>query len=73
MRTTISLPDELYASAKELAGSRPFSEFASEALEVRVLELQRQRLARAMEEGYRSEAETPSLDPDWATVEVDAL
>lgn len=73
MRTTISLPDELYAEAKALAGARPFSEFASEALEARVAQLQRQHLAREMEEGYRSEAEASSLEPEWAAVEADAL
>ena len=73
MRTTISIPDDLYAQAKELTGARAFSDFASEAIQARVLELQRERLALAMEEGYRAEAEGPALKPEWSWVEVDGL
>jgi hypothetical protein len=36
MRTTISIPDERYSEATEVMGSRPFSEFASEAIRNRV-------------------------------------
>jgi hypothetical protein len=32
-----------------------------------------EQLARAMEEGYRQEAECSSLEADWATVESDGL
>ncbi len=73
MRTTISLPDEVYDAAKELAGSRPFSDFASEAIQARVIEAQRERFAREMEEGYRAEAISSSLEPEWGQVEVDGL
>ena len=73
MRTTISIPDEIYSEAKEIMGSRPFSDFASEAIQNRVQELKRQRLASEMEHGYRTEAETPSLDADWASVETEGL
>lgn len=73
MRTTISIPDEIYSEAKEIMGSRPFSDFASEAIHTRVQELKRQRLASEMEEGYRAEAENPSLDEDWFWVETDEL
>jgi predicted CopG family antitoxin len=73
MRTTISIPDEIYSEAKEIMGSRPFSDFASEAIQTRVEELKRQRLAAEMEEGYRAEAENPSLDADWANVETEGL
>jgi len=73
MRTTISLPDEVYTTAKELAGSRPFSDFASEAIRARILDVQRERLARDMEEGYRAEAKVSSLDAEWAQVEVEEL
>src|SRR3954468_2176060 len=73
MRTTISLPDEIYSEAKDLAGERSFSEFASDAIQERILWLKRERLAREMEEGYRSEAASPSLDPEWAGFEVEEL
>jgi predicted CopG family antitoxin len=73
MRTTISIPDEIYSEAKEIMGSRPFSDFASEAIRARILELKRDRLAREMEEGYRAEAKNPSLDPAWSDVETEGL
>lgn len=73
MRTTISIPDEIYSEAKALVGERSFSDFASEAIQDRVLRLRRERLAREMEEGYRSEAASSSLDPEWAGFEVEGL
>ena len=73
MRTTISIPDILYAEAKALAGARPFSDFASEAIEARILALKRERLAREMEAGYRAEAASLSLDAEWKEVEAEGL
>ncbi len=73
MRTTISLPDDLFSEAKRLAGDVSFSDFAAEAIRFRVLEIAREQLGRAMEEGYRQEAESASLDPEWASVEADGL
>ncbi len=66
MRVTISVPDSVYAEARQIMGARPFSEFASEAIHARVQQLRRDQLAREMAEGYRAEAESPSLDPEWA-------
>lgn len=65
MRIAISIPDELYSEAAEVMGSRSFSEFASEAIRNRVRQVKRERLALEMAEGYRSEAENSSLDPEW--------
>lgn len=73
MRTTITLPDDLARDAKELASDRSLSEFIRQALKERVEKLQRERLARELEEGYGAEAEEPSLDPEWAAVEVEDL
>lgn len=73
MRTTISIPDEVYSQAKEMMGSRPFSEFASEAIQARIQQLRRERLAQEMAEGYRTEAESSSLDPEWSQVETEGL
>lgn len=73
MRTTISIPEEIYSEARSLAGDRSFSEFASEAIQARISLLKRERLAREMEAGYRAEAESPSLDPEWAALEVEGL
>lgn len=73
MRTTIAIPDDLFVEAKRLAGEASFSDFASDAIRFRVLQIETTRLARAMEEGYETEAKTLSLDEDWSTVEADGL
>jgi predicted CopG family antitoxin len=73
MRTTIAIADDLYAEAKELADGRSFNDFASEAIQERVLLLKRKKLAQEMEEGYRAEAAASSLDPEWASFEVEGL
>jgi hypothetical protein len=73
MRTTISIPDELFAEAKALTGARPFSDFASEAIQARIAQLKRDRLAREMDAGYRAEAESASLDPVWADIETEGM
>lgn len=73
MRTTITLPDDLVKRARELGGGRPLSELAREALQERVERLQRERLAETMDEGYRAEAEDPSLDPEWSTIETEGV
>ncbi len=73
MRATISLPDELFLSTKPFVGERSFSHFIREAVRHYVMQLERDRLGREMEEGYRSEAESPSLDPIWSTVDGDGL
>lgn len=73
MRTTISIPDEVYSEAKEMMGSRPFSEFASEAIQDRIQQLKRERLAREMAAGYHCEAEDFSLEREWVEVETEGL
>jgi hypothetical protein len=73
LRTTISIPDELYSEAKTLAGARAFSDFASEAIQARIFALRRERLAQEMEAGYRAEAESSSLDAGWTEIEVEGL
>jgi len=42
-----------------------------EYLKKLILRLKRDRLAREMEEGYRAEAASPSLDPEWDVIEVE--
>jgi len=73
MRTTISIPDEVYAQAKEVLGGRPFSELATEAIRARVEQLKREHLARDLADGYRAEAESSSLDSAWTAVETEGL
>lgn len=73
MRTTITVPEDLFLAAKPFVGKRSFSHFAREAIQQHVERLKRERLAREMEEGYRAEADSPSLDPIWYTVDGDGL
>ncbi len=73
MRTTISIPDELFTEIKAMLGERAFSDFAGEAIRERLEQLKRESLAREMEAGYRAEAESSSLDEDWTSVELDGL
>ncbi len=69
MRTTVTIPDDLARDARELAQGGPLSELIQTALQDRVEGLRTARLAQALEEGYRSEAENPSLDPAWNEAE----
>lgn len=73
MRTTITIPDDLAQDARELAEGRSLSQFTRQALRDAVERLKAERLAQDMEEGYRSEAQDPSLEPEWIAVEVDDL
>jgi predicted CopG family antitoxin len=73
MRITISIPDEVYSEARRTMGTRPFSEFASEAIHVRVEQLKRDCLAREITEGYRAESENSSLDSEWTDLETEGL
>ena len=45
----------------------------AEAIRNRVDQLKRERLAGEMAEGYRAEAQRPSLDAEWAGVETEGL
>lgn len=72
MRTTIAIPDELFHQARPLMGEQRFSQFVREAVRYYVAKLREERLAREMEEGYKAEARSPSLEPEWSDIEVDA-
>ena len=71
MRTTVAIPDELFQEAKCFVGKKSFSHFVRDAVQHHVERLKMERLAREMEEGYRAEAQSPSLDADWSHVEVE--
>ena len=72
MRTTVAIPDHLYQAAKVFVGQGSFSHFVREAIQYYVERLEHEQMAKAMEEGYRSEATSPSLDPAWSNVDLDA-
>ena len=71
MRTTIAIPDDLYREVQPFVEGRSFSEFVREALRSYVERLAEESLVRAMAEGYRMEAESPSLDAEWARIETE--
>ena len=71
MRTTVTIPADLYQELQPFVGERSFSQFVREAIQGHVERLKEQALARAMEEGYRAEAETPSLDASWSEIETE--
>ncbi len=71
MRTTVAIPDDLYQAAEMFVGQRSFSQFVREAIRQYVDRLQKEQLAKAMEEGYQAESESPSLDGEWSSVELD--
>ena len=73
MRATVTLPDDLAREAKELASGSSLSELIRRALRERVERLKAERLAGELEEGYRAEAEEPSLDPGWSAIESEGL
>ena len=43
---------------------------SSNAIRSRVQEITREELARAMEEGYQQETQSPSLDAEWTLIEA---
>lgn len=71
MRTTITLPDPLFRRAKKLSDGKSFSEFVRQAIADRVKSAERESLSREMEEGYRLEAQSPTLDPAWTSIETE--
>jgi metal-responsive CopG/Arc/MetJ family transcriptional regulator len=73
MRTTVTIPDDLAREAQELTEGRSLSEFTRRALRERVERLKAERLACQLEEGYRGEAESTSLDPEWSDLEAEGL
>ena len=71
MRTTVAIPDDLYRDLQPFVESRSFSQFVREALRSHLARLEEEALARQMADGYRAEAESPSLDVEWAATETD--
>jgi metal-responsive CopG/Arc/MetJ family transcriptional regulator len=71
MRTSVSIPEPLFAEVCELAGERSLREFVLEALDRRIQELKRERLEMRMAVGYETEAEEPSLDAEWHVTETE--
>lgn len=71
MRTTVAIPDDLYRDLQPHAEGRSFGQLVREALRAYLDRLEEADLAREMAEGYRAEAESPSLDESWSAVETD--
>jgi Arc/MetJ-type ribon-helix-helix transcriptional regulator len=71
MRTTVIIPDEVVAEVREHVGEGSFGRFVRDAVEQRLAALRRESLVREMEEGYAAEAESHSLDDEWAGLETE--
>lgn len=71
MRTTITIPDDIADRLRAHIGDRSLSGFIRESVEYRLDALARKAMIREMETGYRTEAEAPSLDPEWNDIEVE--
>lgn len=71
MRTTIAIPDDLYRDLQPFVEGRSFSHLVREALRGHLARLGQEALAREMAAGYRAEAESSSLDAEWAALETE--
>jgi Arc/MetJ-type ribon-helix-helix transcriptional regulator len=71
MRTTVAIPDDLYREVRPFVEGRSFSQFVREAVRGHLARLRQEALEREMDEGYRAEAMSPSLDSEWTEVETD--
>ena len=71
MRTTIAIPDDLFQQASSFIEGRSFSQFVREAIRCYVDRLREEQLTKQMAEGYRAEAESPSLPAEWAVTDLD--
>lgn len=69
MRTTVNIPDDIAKRLRAHLGDRSLSGFIRESVEYRLEALARDAMVREMESGYRAEAESPSLDPEWSAIE----
>ncbi len=71
MRTTVSIPDDIYADVKAFILTTSFSQFVRDAVQQHLATLKRDALLREMAEGYRAEAKDSSLDPEWSDIETE--
>jgi hypothetical protein len=63
----------MVAAVRQQIGEGSLSRFVREALAARLAALRRESLVREMEAGYAAEAESSSLDAEWAAVETEGL
>ena len=54
VRLNVTIPEELVSQLDRLVGSRNKSRFITEALRERIERIQEQKLAKILEEGYKS-------------------
>jgi len=61
VRMNITIPEELARQVEKLTNPRKRSQFISEALKHRIEEIQRERVQKALEEGYKARKEESHL------------
>ncbi len=54
VRLNITLPEELAWQLDKLAGSRKKSQFITESLQQRIEKIQKQKMQKILEEGYKT-------------------
>ena len=70
MRTTIQIDDEVFDRVRRLVPTRGLSRFVNEALVARVDQLERERIAAEMREGYiATRTDRDELSADWRVVD----
>lgn len=70
MRTTIQIDDEVFDRVRRLVPTRGLSRFVNEALVARVDQLERERIAAEMREGYiATRTDRDELNADWRVVD----
>ena len=71
MRTTVSLPDDLFQDLQPYTAGGGFDQLVCEALQSHLERLEDESLVQAMAEGYREEARASSLDVGWSEIETE--
>jgi len=61
VRMNITIPEELAKQMDKLTGPRKRSQFVSEALKNRIEQIHREKIQKALEEGYKARKEESRL------------
>ncbi len=72
MRTSVFIPDPVADEVRSHLDGASFSSFVRISVEDRLRRIKRAAVLEQMAEGYRAEADNPSLAPEWAAVETEA-
>ena len=72
VRMNITLPEDLARQLDHLAGLRKKSRFIAEALNERIKKMEREKLRKILEQGYKArKEESLSIAKDFETVDIE--